>query len=125
MLLLVVGIVVGQLAAGQRNRAEAAEVREREARVLFQLSFALATRADTQTALASIAETLRSATAMSRVWIWLGPDGAAGTPRRRHRSAGAAADGRHLLRVLHRMPGDVPARWVRIHDPAATARRPP
>ena len=59
VLLLVVGIVVGQLAAAQRNRAEAAEIREREARVLFQLSFALATRDDTNAALASIVETLR------------------------------------------------------------------
>jgi two-component system sensor histidine kinase KdpD len=123
VLLLVVGIVVGQLAAGQRNRAEAAEVREREARVLFQLSFALATRADTGTALAAIAEELRSATAMSRVWIWLGPDGAAGllgadTDPQAQRTRPAT------YTVLHRMPGDEPARWVRIHDPASPSRSP-
>ena len=121
VLLLVVGIVVGQLAAAQRNRAEAAEIREREARVLFQLSFAFATRADTQTALESIADTLRSATGTSRIWLWLGPDGAAGllgadtdpsVPRPRPAT----------YATLHRMPGEEPARWVRIHDPAATSR---
>ena len=47
LLLLVVGVVVGQLAGRQRDRAETAELREREARGLFQVSRALATAADT------------------------------------------------------------------------------
>ena len=47
LLLLFVGIVVGQLAALQRARAEMAIAREREARALFQVSRALATREST------------------------------------------------------------------------------
>ena len=44
VLLLFVGVVVGQLAALQRSRAETATQREREARALFAVSRALATR---------------------------------------------------------------------------------
>ncbi len=55
VLLLFVGIVVGQLAAMQRARARAAEEREREARALFAVSRALVTRDSTQSGLASVA----------------------------------------------------------------------
>ena len=47
VLLLFVGIVVGQLAAIQRARTEEARAREREAYALFQVSRALATREST------------------------------------------------------------------------------
>ena len=110
-LLLFVGIVVGQLAALQRARAETAAAREREARALFGVSRVLATRASTREALTQIAEVLREEAAFERVWLALGPDPAqeqlvadtsptarAATPRRQ--------------RVLQRMPGDEPARWV-------------
>jgi two-component system sensor histidine kinase KdpD len=50
-LLLFVAIVVGQLAALQRSRAELASARERQARALFQVSRALATRESTPAAL--------------------------------------------------------------------------
>ena len=113
--------MVGQLAAAQRNRAEAAEIREREARVLFQLSFAFATRADTAAALASIVETLRTATAMVRVWIWLGPDGTAGVLGADTDPAGARGRPSSYA-TLRRMPGDEPAHWVRVHDPAVASR---
>jgi K+-sensing histidine kinase KdpD len=59
VLLLVVGIVVGQLAAAQRGRAEAAELRERESRLMFQVSRALALRETTPLALASTVPTTR------------------------------------------------------------------
>ena len=121
VLLLVVGIVVGQLAAAQRNRADAAEIREREARVLFQLSFALATRDDTKAALASIVDTLRTATAMVRVWIWLGPDGTAGVLGADTDPAGARGRPSSYA-TLRRMPGDEPAHWVRVHDPVVASR---
>jgi hypothetical protein len=44
ILLLFIGIVVGQLVATQRSRTEVATAREREARALFQVSRELATR---------------------------------------------------------------------------------
>ena len=76
VLLLFVGIVVGQLAALQRSRAEIARAREREARALFTLSRALATRDSTPPILPDIIEILGAQTAMDRVWISLGHDDA-------------------------------------------------
>ena len=54
LLLLVVGTVVGRLAGRQRARADAALAREREARALFNVSFALAEGHDTSVALPTI-----------------------------------------------------------------------
>jgi membrane protease YdiL (CAAX protease family) len=72
LLLLFVGIVVGQLAALQRSRADLAVARELEARALFQVSRALATRASTPAVLPIIAGILRQETAMERIWVALG-----------------------------------------------------
>ncbi len=121
VLLLFVGIVVGQLAALQRARAEVARAREREALALFRLSRALATRESTTQVLPEIIEILRSQTAMERVWISLGGDDAS------ERIAADDGDGRPpipgLVHVLRRTPGDDPAEWVRIHHrPARTGR---
>ncbi len=113
VLLLFVGIVVGQLAALQRSRAEIALAREREAQALFRLSRALATRDSTVPILPEIIEILGAQTAMERVWISLGRDDA---------SERVAADSGHappmisgLVQVLRRMPGDDPAQWIRVH----------
>jgi two-component system sensor histidine kinase KdpD len=117
LLLLFVGIVVGQLAALQRARAEDAIAREHEARALFQVSRALATRESTLAVLASIVGILRDESGMDRAWVSLGQDDA----RERVAADTAATDPRPqvgLHRVLHRMPGDTPARWIRIHQPA-------
>ena len=54
LLLLVVGIVVGRLAGRERDRAEAAIGREREAAAMFRTSFALATSALATSALPGI-----------------------------------------------------------------------
>ncbi|HEY6570054.1 MAG TPA: DUF4118 domain-containing protein [Candidatus Limnocylindrales bacterium] len=116
VLLLFIGIVVGQLAALQRARTETARAREREARALFQVSRALATRASTPAVLPTIAGILREETAMTRVWIALGTDDA-----QERVAADTAPDQRPttpgILLVLQRMPGDTPARWVRVHQP--------
>ena len=58
VVLLFVGIVVGQLAALQRSRAEIAGAREREARALFKLSRALATRDSTPPILPEVIDIL-------------------------------------------------------------------
>lgn len=123
ILLLFVGIVVGQLTALQRSRAELAQAREREARALFQVSRELATRESTLGVLSTVARTLTLETGMERVWIALGADDSServvadteGTPR----PAIPA-----LLHVLRRMPGDEPAQWVRVHQSTARARPP-
>jgi two-component system sensor histidine kinase KdpD len=76
LLLLFVGIVVGELAALQRARAADAEAREREARALYHLSRVLAGRVSTRAVLGEIAAILQAETAAQRVWISLGEDDA-------------------------------------------------
>lgn len=121
VLLLFVGIVVGQLAALSRARAESARGREREARTLFDVSRVLATRSSTDAALAQIAESLRGETGMARIWVGFGPE----APAERV-AADTSPDPRPAppsrLRVLQRMPGDQPARWSLVHDPARPTR---
>ena len=74
VLLLFVGLVVGQLTALERARTLTAEAREREARELFLVSRALATRSSTSSALQEIAALLLRAADMTGLWIALGPD---------------------------------------------------
>ncbi|MEA2661349.1 MAG: two-component system, OmpR family, sensor histidine kinase KdpD [Chloroflexota bacterium] len=126
VLLLVVGIVVGRLAAGQRDRAEAALAREHEAVSLFRLSRVLATRSSTAQVLPELAAILQAETAMVRIRITLAVSGdlertavdTATSP-----SAAPGVDGswtppasHHALR---RTPGDAPAEWVRVHQQIA------
>ena len=121
-LLLFVGFVVGQLAARQRARAEDALARERESRALFQVSRELATRESTPAVLTTIAGTLARESAMERVWISLG----AGAGERVAADTAAAPERSPtfgLHQVLQRMPGDTPAKWVRVHLPATTRVR--
>ncbi len=122
ILLLFVGVVVGELAALQRGRAEAASAREREARAMFAVSRSLATRDSTAAALARIAGVLRTETRMGRVWVSIGADPAT------ERVAADTGDGQPpampaRLRVLQRTPEDEPARWIRVQRPGAVAQR--
>ena len=124
-LLLFVAIVVGQLVALLRSRAEVARAREHEARALFRLSRALATRDSTLAVLPQVAGILREESRADRVWvaIGLGRCDRAGRGRYGRRSAaGAAIDGqRHgadIERRAGRMdPGPSPR-------PASEERRP-
>jgi two-component system, OmpR family, sensor histidine kinase KdpD len=122
VLLLFVALVVGQLTALQRSRADVAKAREREARELFRVSRALATRTSTTAVLPEIASILEAATGMERVWLSLGRDDATERlaaesrpdpgPGPRRPPAGTPHD------IMRRMPGDEPAHWVRVHPPA-------
>ena len=117
LVLLGVGIVVGQLAALQRNRAEAALAREQESRALFEVSRALATGDQAQSTLPAVAGSLLAPSGMDRLWIGLGP-----TPVQ-EMIAGEAGEGRRgampaIRMVLAGTPGSTPAGgWVRIHVP--------
>jgi two-component system sensor histidine kinase KdpD len=114
VLLLFVGLVVGQLTALERSRTLTAEAREREARELFLVSVALATRSSTTTVLSEIATLLRRAADMTALWISLGSDEAS-------EHVAAEAGPREQTGGLHwqlrRFPGEQPAQWVRIHQP--------
>ena len=115
LLLLFVGLVVGQLAARLRARGDDALARERESRALFQVSRELATRESTAGALPTLAGIAAREAAMERAWIVLG-DG----PAERVVASTVAGDPRPeggLQHVLRRMPGDTPAHWIRVHEP--------
>jgi two-component system, OmpR family, sensor histidine kinase KdpD len=122
-LLLFVAIVVGQLAALQRSRAELASARERQARALFQVSRALATRESTPAALPELARILRDEARMDRVAIALGGDDA--TERIAADTVDTGSPLPSLYWVLKRMPGEDPATWLRVHAPGAQRRAGP
>lgn len=121
VLLLFVGLVVGQLTALGRSRALTAEAREREARELFLVSRALATRASTTAVLREIAMLLRRAGAMQALWITLGADEGS----ERVVAESGQPGGLGLYWQLRRMPGDEPARWVRIHSGTSSRTKGP
>lgn len=120
-LLLFVGLVVGQLTALERSRTLTAEAREREARELFLVSRALATRVSTTAVLQEIAALVRHAGGMTGTWIALGPDDGG---ERVVAEAGARSMPT-LYWQLRRMPGDEPARWLRIHPGGGSRVRMP
>jgi two-component system sensor histidine kinase KdpD len=121
VLLLVVGIVVGQLAAAQRRRAEAAELRERESRLMFQVSRAMALRETTPLALGTIVNALRQEARLERCWIELGdqPAGSAVADT----DPGSLRPQPATYATLIRTPGDEPARWIRVHQSSSPGRR--
>ncbi len=116
VLLLFIGIVVGNLVALERSRTEIAKAREREARALFQVSRELVTRESTPAVLPTIAGILRQETEMERIWVTLGPDDG-----RERVAADTNPDQRlpnpGLYDVLQRMPDNTAARWLRVHRP--------
>jgi two-component system sensor histidine kinase KdpD len=77
VLLLFVAVTVGQLAALERGRAEAALERERESRALFDMTRALAVGESTGDALPAISAALARDAEMDQVWIAFGADDAA------------------------------------------------
>ncbi|HUR16173.1 MAG TPA: DUF4118 domain-containing protein, partial [Candidatus Limnocylindrales bacterium] len=108
LLLLFVGVVVGQLTARQRSRADAARQREQEARALFSISRRLVTRDSVQAVLGEICAALQREARMSAVWVTLGlPEG---------------GDPIGVVNQLRRMPAETPPQWVRVHQPAGRAR---
>jgi two-component system, OmpR family, sensor histidine kinase KdpD len=113
VLLLGVGLVVGQLAALQRRWADDARQREREAVALSRVSHALAGRDSAVSELPRIAGILRDEAGMERVWVGLGPEG-------RELVAADTGEGPRpaapVVEVLGRATGDEPASWVRVHQ---------
>ena len=119
LLLLLVGLVVGRLAGSERDRAVIAIAREREARALFRVSFALASAPDTAAALSEVVGTLQSETGSERVWIQVGDRVVADS------LANDAPPRPPVHVVLSRRPGEQPAEWTRVHAPGGAARTSP
>ena len=116
VLLLFVAVTVGQLAALQRSRAEAALAREHESRALFDVTRTLATRTSTIDALPAIAAALVRESGMRRVWFALGADDSD------ERVAGQSDPGpvpvpARSYAVLHRDASGGAAAWTQVRGP--------
>jgi len=114
VLLLAIGLLVGQLAALLRLRQDTAVAREREARALFSVSRELATRPSTLDVLPGIVAIVRDEARLTRAYISVDEVGAnrrivADTGR------GDAPPEPPGHRVLRRRPGSEPAEWVAVH----------
>ena len=120
VLLLFVGVVVGQLVALERARRAVAQLHEREAQAMFRLSHALATRDATPLVLPRIAQMLQRDTNSERVQIGIGDDDAS------ERLASDTSDQPRppatSYQVLRRMPDEQPAEWVRVLPPGTRPR---
>ena len=121
LLLLFVGLVIGQLAGRQRDRQRLAALREREARALFAISRELATAHRLPPALESVLQRLGVDAGLARAWIGIGPtiqqervlaDTARGT------AIGPVA----TYAVLRRDRGEDSASWARISGGAGSGR---
>lgn len=115
VLLLVIGVIIGQLTSLGRERAQEAARREREARALFAISGHLAAARRAEDALQAIAASIAAETDMDRIWIGLGAtpaherivaDTGTGTPPTSSQAVVLRRDG----------PG-ARARWTRVHEP--------
>ena len=113
VLFLFVALAIGRLVATQHARADEAARGAEEANTLFALSRSLATAASTAEAAGEIAERVRGAAGMDRVWILAGPTSAerllADT------GEGPAPPTPSITSNLVRAPGDEPAHWIRTH----------
>ena len=119
LLLLAIGVVVGQLAGMQRARAETALLRERQARTQYRVGRELVTATNARSALPALVEILRSEVDAARVWVGLGPD--VGQERVEADSGPAGPSGTAAsYELLQRRPGDESMEWVRVHDPRRT-----
>jgi two-component system sensor histidine kinase KdpD len=114
LVILGVGLLVGQMAALLRIRGETASAREREARALFSVSRELVTRPSTMEILPRILQILREEANLSRAWIMLDE---AGPPRRAaaDTETGAPIGEPPGHRVLRRHPEPAPSEWVAVH----------
>ena len=119
LLLLFVGMVIGRLVALQSDRAEDAARRASESQALFRISRTLATSPRVADALPGLVEGLVTETRMDRIWIGRLAGG-------RELVVADSSGGPHPSPSIHvlltRMPGDLPARWVRTHNPQESRR---
>src|SRR5262249_42492068 len=112
LLLLFVGIVVGQLAALGRAPADVAQAHERQALAPFRLSRGLTSPGVRP----ELGRAGRDEDGLEGVWIALGTDDAAARVAADPANPATPPVATGLLWVLRRTPGDAPAEWVRVHQ---------
>jgi two-component system sensor histidine kinase KdpD len=128
LLFLLTAIVTGQLAAGQRRRADEAEEHERQARVLYDIAAAVAEpRLDR--ALEAIADRLRTEFGVAGVKIAVGASGSG-----RMASATSSEGPEAVAAIEDRDAGPMgvlapaapgasdPGRWIRVSPPHGSRR---
>ncbi|GAC1662671.1 MAG: hypothetical protein NVS9B8_00310 [Candidatus Limnocylindrales bacterium] len=115
VLFLVLAVIVGKLSALGTDRAEEASRRAAEATGLFAVGRLLATAPDAETASPLVAERLRVATGLQRVWIVA----ERGSSQRILADTASAEPlpQSAFVTTLARMPGEIPAHWQRAHEP--------
>ncbi|HEX6867494.1 MAG TPA: DUF4118 domain-containing protein, partial [Candidatus Limnocylindrales bacterium] len=115
VLVLIVALAVGRLAALGRQQAAEADRRATEATALFSVSRLLATADETTAVADPIVDLLARDATLDRVWITLD---AGGREQVLADTGSGPPPGATIVTTLARMPDDVPARWVRAHAPA-------
>jgi two-component system, OmpR family, sensor histidine kinase KdpD len=113
VLFLFIALVIGRLVSIQHARADEAAERADEANTLFAISRSLAITASTADAAPEIAERVRAAAGLERLWIVAGPTSAEHTIADTGQGPPPATPS--ITLNLVRTPGDEPARWVRTH----------
>ena len=113
-LLLALGILIGQLAGGQHDRAEEATRREYEASSLALIARALAASRRTTEALPPILQEVAGAAQLAAIWVGLGPTPAQEQTLASHgpRDLPAGPSTSHVLLDPHGSDGQ--PRWVRL-----------
>lgn len=112
VVVLVVALAIGRLAALGRERAAEADRRATEATGLFAVSRLLATADRTGAVVTPIVELIARELDLDRVWIAL--DGRARDPILADTGSGPVPTPA-VTTTLARMPTDEPARWIRAH----------
>jgi len=115
VLFLVLAVVVGRLSALGTERAAEASRRAAESSALFAISRIIATEPDIETAAPQVAERLVRDGSLARIWII--SDRGQGKHIVADTSPGAPLPASAIVTALVRTPGDVPAHWVRAHEP--------
>jgi two-component system sensor histidine kinase KdpD len=116
VLVLIVALAIGRLAALGREHATEADRRATEATASFAISRLIATADSTGSILPVIAERLTRDVPLDRVWVTLETPG---NERTIADSGSGPLPATPVVTTLVRMPGDEPAHWVRAHDPSA------
>ena len=121
LLLLLVGVTIGQLTALQARRADEADRRLRESQAQFGISRMLALASSLGDAVPDVLDRLTRDAQVGRAWLtaqsddreWVVGDTAPGDPR----PTGP------IVATLARMPGELPERWVRASTSAGPGAR--
>lgn len=122
VLLLAVGIGIGQLTGLQRDQAKRSERREREARALFNVSRAIASAKRMKDAMPALVSSLADDAGMASVWVGLGSTWAkeqvvaASDP-------GADAPGSGPHSILGQRSAEGQPAWVRLSPPGGPGPR--